>query len=518
MAELKCGFYNAVLVDGQPDRVYNADEVNKFLEGLVSENGIYATISTACQVVSGSGMQVIVKEGKGIVNNHWFKVESDITLDIEPADVILNRIDSIIVKHSSTDRKVTLEVKKGVLATNPVAPTLTKNEEVSEICLANILVNKNITSITTNLITDTRPNSEVCGWVAGLIKEIDTTTLYNQYEAAQNEFINEKTNEIEEWQEEQQTSFDNWFTNVKDDVRATTLYREYQAVYKTSSANEQVITIPSSINYSYNGLDVLNVLVNGMLLAEGVGYSINSDGSKITLADPLDVIQTEVIFVNKKSIDGQVAENVVVQVEELQTNVNNLATNMYLAKGSGDNIALSNIVKDFLNGTGDYSGASNNASMKINVSGVLEADTLIEEQMVFDFHGRTDTNRKVILDFGNATIKIPASPSETINILAIFGAEDNVTIENANVELGNYNARTIYGLHGGVIKNSQLIINSTGTIYGAYNCSRVLNNDINVSSGYSIYASNNQIVMGNRINKEIYKTSSTVDVGNVLIG
>lgn len=95
--ELKSGFYNAVMVDGEPDRTYNAEDVNEHLEGLVSDSGIYANISTACQVLQGTGMQVIVKAGRGKVNNHWFKVETDTTIDISTADVILNRIDRIAV-------------------------------------------------------------------------------------------------------------------------------------------------------------------------------------------------------------------------------------------------------------------------------------------------------------------------------------------------------------------------------------------------------------------------------------
>lgn len=489
MADLKAGFYNAVMVDGLPDRTYNADEVNDFLEGLVSKNGVFATVSNACQVLSGSGLQVVVKTGKGMVDNHWFKVESDITLDIEAADVILNRLDSVIVKHSSTDRKITLEIKKGTLATNPVAPALTRTEEVYEICLANVLVNKNATAITQSNITDTRANNGVCGWITGLIEQVDTTTLFNQYEDAQNTFINEKTTEYNNWEATQQNNFDSWFNDVQNNVKATSLYREYQAVYTTSKANEQVITIPSSINYSNNSLDVLNVLINGMLIAEGVGYTVNSEGTAITLTHALELANQEIIFVNKKSIEGTVAENVVVQVENLQADVNNLSTNIYLATGADDNITLSNIVKNFLNGIGDYSSVADNASMKINVSGSLGVDSLIDNQMVFDFNSTVTSNRKITIDFGNATINIPASPTTQQSILAVFSCEGDVTIENANVKIGSYNVNTIYGFHGGKVKNCKLYIDNqtANNIYGSWANQEINNSEINISGANSVY-------------------------------
>lgn len=489
MAELKCGFYNAVMVDGIPDRTYNADEINDFLEGLVSRNGVFATVSTACQVTSGTGMQVVVKAGKGMVNNHWFKIDSDITLDIEAADVILNRIDSVVVKHSNVDRKITLEIKKGELATSPVASLLTRNEEVYEICLAKILVSKNITAINNSMITDTRSNNEVCGWITGLINQIDTTTLFNQYETAQNNFIEEQTTEYINWEAGQQANFDTWFNGIKDEVKATNLYREYQAIYNTNISGQSVITIPSSINYVHNGLDVLNVYINGMRLLKDVEYTINSNGTQISLTVPLDVANTDVEFVNKKSIEGTAAESVVVQVENLQEDVDNLSTNIYLATGENDNVKLSNMVKNFLNATEDYSNVSDNASMKINVSGTLTIDSLIDNQMMFDFHGSVASNRKIIIDFANSTIPVMPRVDTKINLLAVFGCEGNVEVHNANVKVENYNATTIYGFHGGVAKNCNLNIdNSTATtIYGSWAGEEVSNSKIKINGAGTVY-------------------------------
>lgn len=538
--ELKAGFYNAVLVDGEPDRTYNADDVNDFLEGLVSSQGIYATISTACQVVAGTGLQVIVKEGKGIVDNHWFKIESDIALDLETADVILDRIDNIIVRHSSTDRNVKVMVLTGTPASTPEPPTIQRTTNEFDIVLAQVLVKKNSTQITTSNITDTRSYNSICGWITGLINQIDTTTLFNQYEAAQIDFINEKTTQYEEWETTQKGNFDDWFNNVQDEVRATSLYREYQALYTTSEKGEQVISIPSSINYIHNSLDVLNVYINGMRLLKDVEYTINSDGGSINLAYGLDVIGTDIEFVNKKAVEGTVAESTVLRVETLEEKVNDISQCSYIATGTDDNINLSNIVRNFLDGTGSYSGVADNASLKIEVVGALNASTLIDSQMAFDFHSTNNTNRRVIVDFGNATIPALPTTSESIDLMVMIGANEDVIIENANIKIDNFNANTIYGFHGAIARNAKVIINNSNanTIYGLYNSKEVSNseitingensiygvfavekvifNNINVSGGVSIQGEANSLIMGNFVNSTPVPNGAT-EIGTILV-
>lgn len=530
--ELKAGFYNAVMVDGEPDRTYNAEEVNDYLKGIVSDNGIFANISTACQVTAGTGMQVIVKAGRGKVNNHWFEIESDVTLDIAAADVILNRIDTIVVRHDAQNRNVTLAVKTGTPASEPFY-TLSRIDELYEICLATVMVEKNAKEITNARITDHRPITKECGWITGLINQVDTTTLYNQYQDAQEKFIAEKT-----------TEFENWFSNVQDEVKATSLYREYQALYRTNASRQSVIPIPTSINYVHNSLDVLNVFINGMRLLKDVEYTINSSGTEITLASPLDVEKQDVEFVNKKAVDGAVAESIVLQVESLQKDVNNLAKCSYVATGTNDNINLSNMITNFLNATGDYSAVGDTASLRIEVVGLLATDNLMSDQMVFDFHASTSSNRKVIVDFGSATVPVLTRTSGQLETFAVFGLEDNVIIENATVKLNNYDANTIYGFHGGIARNCNLIIENpeiatlgsvygawgakevsnneititanTDNVYGTYVCDKVLYNNISTSRGYSIKARDKQILIGNTVNRDIDKTSGTVELGTVV--
>ncbi len=498
--ELASGFFNAIMQDGEPDRTYNCDDLNEFLKGLVSENGIYAEVSNACQVIPSSGMNVVVKTGKGQIGFNWFEIESDTTLEIANSDVVLNRIDRVVIQRSLTNRNTVLYIKQGTLASNPTPPALTRNESVYEIALADILISKNISAITTTYITDQRSNNNVCGWIVGLIEQFDTTTLFNQYQEAQDDFINNQTQSFEEWYDSQiqifnqwynnQTqSFNDWFNNIKDEVKATNLYREYRSLYATVNTNEQDIQIPSTILFDNNGLDVLEVIING-LVANDNQYSISDDGTSIHLTSPLSVIGTRVEFVNKKSVEGTVAESTVLRVEALEKKVNDNYNCCYDATGENDNVKLSNMVKDFLNGVGNYAGVQDTSCLYVKVCDVLGITSTIDEH-VFDFNSTATTNRRVIVDFSSATIPL-------INLsgnIAIMSCTDHVSIKHANIKATKRDGQTMYGFYGGHYDDCNIIIDCAntkiGTCYGAWGCKDVSNSEIYIlnasNTSFAIY-------------------------------
>lgn len=529
MAILNSGFFNATMVDGVPDRVYTAEQVNDFLKGLVSQTGIFATISSACHVVAGSGMNVILKSGRGIVGGNWFEVDKDITITLPPSDVVLNRICSVVISRSNVSRETQVTLKLGSLATNPTPPSLTRNDEIYEICLANITINKNTSSITSEMIQDTRSNNDVCGWIVGLIDEFDTRDLFIQYQEAQDSFINEKTNE-----------FNNWFDNAKENVKSTSLYREYKHIYSTVNENEQTFNIPSTINYEHNSIDVLELRVNGFMLAVDE-YSINQSDNTVSLSFPLDLAGTRVEFVNKKSVEGVVSESTITRVEELESRLNSIDEihGVYEATGANDNIKLADIVRNFLNGSGDYASVKDTEQLYIKVNGTLGI-SYIDTSYIFDFNNSKDTLRRVVLDFGNATI--PEISTTNVTAISVFNANKNVKVINACVYLEQTDKNNyIYGLYGGEYDNVRLHIDSTnkGTVYACYGCDNVSNSEITIenaptnaygmyscekalfnkvtmNAGTSIKAFAKQIAMGNIVNTTINADTNAVNIGNVM--
>lgn len=254
-------FFNAVESGGTYDREYNAEDVTSYLDGLVG-NGVFPTPSTSLQVRASSGMQVIVGAGSGWIHGHKLVNTADLTLAIEASDVVLNRIDSVIFYVDHTAREMGIEVKQGTLGATPAAPALQRDDERWEMCLAQIYVAKQAAAITAAAITDTRANSSLCGIVQGLIQQIDTTTLWEQ----------------------QQAAFDAWFESVRTQFQEVLAIRRIEAIYQTVNSNEDTFVITDHIpTYSY-AYDILDIYINGLHLAPGE-YT-NTNGT-VTLATPI---------------------------------------------------------------------------------------------------------------------------------------------------------------------------------------------------------------------------------------
>lgn len=185
MAE-RYSFFNAeVDTSGNYDRTYLAEDIASYFASFVG-NGVYANSADNLKIVPSDAMTIAVKAGKGWINGYYYENDSDLEFLLDNADGAKGRIDSVVLRLDLTNRYLRIFVKKGALATNPVAPTLTRNADVYELQLATISVPAGATAIAEAQITDTRFNSAVCGIVAGVIEQIDATNLFSQYDDAFN--------------------------------------------------------------------------------------------------------------------------------------------------------------------------------------------------------------------------------------------------------------------------------------------------------------------------------------------
>lgn len=525
---LNGGFFNAVQSTDEEgnivyDRTYYASDFNKYLNRVVS-NGVFATPSNNLQVLASSGMEVIIKTGGGRIDGAWLENDSDFTITLDEADVILNRIDRIVMQLNYSDRTFDIVYKVGELASNPVAPSLIRTEQIIEYSLARIYVAKGTTTITQSMITDTRPLEDECGLIATM-GEMESNNYFIQMQDYIENYISTKSSEYETWEETMEAAFDSWFESIKEDVRATTLYREYSSVYASTKEGQQDITIPTTINYQNNGLDVLNVFINGMRLLKDVEYTISLDGTSIHLTTPLDVVGTDIEFVNKKSIDGTAAESVVVQVEALEEKVNNLQC--YTCTGTNDNVLLSDMVKTFLDGTGTFAGVAGTAQLKINVNGTIGISELIDDQIIFDFVSSTSSSRRVIVDFANATIPTINIASYNSSIIVGFNMDSNVIAENANLYMNDADLEstaTIYGVHGGIARNCRINLGGKKEVfYGVWGADEVSNSEITINNLayreiYGIYETKKILyntIETDAINGAYVSSTSGICIGNI---
>lgn len=232
----RCGFFDANLVGEEYDRVYLAAQFAAYFASFIG-NGVYAEHSNQLQVVAmpTPQMQVGVEKGQGWINGYWYENTDTMYLPIEVADGVLNRIDSIVLRLGFAERNMWLMVKKGTPAINPIAPEVTRTADYYDLQLATVSIPASSIKITQAQITDTRMNQDVCGWVTGVVKQLDTTTLFNQFETYFQEFKENNQADYEEWTETQKQAWLSWVSGQETDFTDWTdeQKEEYETWYAT---------------------------------------------------------------------------------------------------------------------------------------------------------------------------------------------------------------------------------------------------------------------------------------------
>lgn len=232
----RCGFFDAYLEGDEYDRVYLAQSFASYFASFIG-NGVYAQHSSQLQVVAKTtpAMAIDVAAGQGWINGYWYENTDALQLSIDVADGVLNRIDSIVLRLGFVERDMWLAVKKGVPANNPVAPALTRSADYYELQLATISIPASSIKITQAQISDTRMNAAVCGWVTGVVEQLDTTTLFNQFETYFNEFKATNQADYENWTTVQKQAWLDWVSGQETDFTGWTDEQksEYDEWYAT---------------------------------------------------------------------------------------------------------------------------------------------------------------------------------------------------------------------------------------------------------------------------------------------
>lgn len=559
MAEIKhnvnCGFFDAV----NDDRLYLASEMNKPYKRIIS-NGVFATPqgtpSTDLQVISANdGMNIIVKKGEGLFGDKWFENPTDIAITIPNNTSIVPRIDSVIAQVDNTinGRVGNIIYRTGEPSSNPTAPELVNQNNISEYRIANIYVSASAVSVSQANITDLRGSAE-CPWVTGLLTQVDTSMLFRQWQVAYENYYNTSTSEFSEYEENRKAEFDQFINNLTSELSVAT-----NVIMLTSNyiSKETVTNIPINIP-SYNPTtDVLMVFINGLRTTEELNYSINSNKTSIDLK--VELLKGQAVnFLVLKSVIAADIQTTVTMIQELnnkfvslQNAMNAIESGVYVATGIDDNKKISEIVQTFLSSS-DYS------QLKLNIYGDITCTTpakvTTNNNYWFDFGN--NTNKKIMLDFSNCN-KITIDNNGIENAIC-FNA-NKIEISNMQVELNNCTNAKItegnfictncsFGLNEksngtgnlvvanqGTFNNCDVYVkaesgtsygfNGNGNILNLNNCKVIAYNNLDsLSESVAIQvqdnASNNVLIMNNCncpiISLDNYKQSNTVKINNGL--
>lgn len=296
---ISSGFYDSV----NGDRLYSADQMNNPYKHIVAD-GVFATpsgtASTFFQVFATSGMVLSVYPGSAIVGGKWFESATAQAVTV-PANSAANpRIDSVILRvdKNLSVRAGAIIYRQGTAAASPSAPALDTADGVTEYRVANIAVAASASSISQADITDLRGTS-ACPWVAGVVQQVDTSTLLAQYQAAYAAF-----------QEHMKTEWDAFMETLQSDYDVNMNLVRLQNAYTSTGS---VTDVPIGITSYDPDTDDLQVYINGIHATEGTHYTIAADGSKITLASAISSGQTVLFQVFKAVMGGATAAKYIVE-------------------------------------------------------------------------------------------------------------------------------------------------------------------------------------------------------------
>ena len=238
------GFYDSL----NHDRLYNAQQMSAIFDGIIND-GVFMSVGNQLHTVAGTGMQVIVKSGRAWFNSTWTLNDAEYPLSIDAADVLLTRIDAVVLEVNSevATRANTIKVVKGTPASTPAKPTLTNTATIHQHALAYVTVAKNITAITNSMIEIVVGKTET-PYVTAILQTTDITDLFNQ------------------WEDYFQTWFDTVRSTLDGDValnlqnQITTLER------KLDSSNEALSKLSNDYNATKNKVYIRNVNAYGSLV------------------------------------------------------------------------------------------------------------------------------------------------------------------------------------------------------------------------------------------------------------
>lgn len=292
------GFFDSI----SGDRTYSAEQMTTYFEGLVSD-GVYESIGDRFAVTAGTGMTVSVGSGRALLKSHWVKNDAAASVTLDAADVQHPRYDAIVLRLDLTEsgRDISIAVKKGTAAAAPTAPEVTRTSTIHELLLAVVRVRKNASSVLQSDITDMRPSSS-CGWVTGVVKQVDTSDLFLQYQAAYEYYYTSCTAAFDAYLAAKKAAFDEWYADLTQTLEVNAGVSKYQrSVQEVGTVSEVTIGIPS-YDPEY---DTLFVYINGILMIEYKEYVIGDN--KITFANPITGTNEVTFIVLKNEIGRSVA-------------------------------------------------------------------------------------------------------------------------------------------------------------------------------------------------------------------
>lgn len=215
------GFYNSL----NGDRKYNAMDISRLFDGLIKD-GVFMSVGSAFIVEASSERVVNVGIGRAWFNNTWTYNDAILPLRLSACDILLNRIDAVVIEVNTNDniRKNEVKIVKGDEASEPQRPVLSKENSCYQYPLAYIYVAGTADSITQANITNMVGTSE-CPFVTGIMQSMDIDALIAKWDKQWSEWKTAVENDNSTWSQTMRSGFENemttWINDYKNDLELT---------------------------------------------------------------------------------------------------------------------------------------------------------------------------------------------------------------------------------------------------------------------------------------------------------
>lgn len=208
------GFYNSL----NGDRKYNAEQVSSLFDGLIID-GVFASIGTAFAVKATTGITVNVGIGKAWFNHTWTLNDSILPLEAPEAEVLLDRIDAVVLEVDATEsvRANSIKFVKGTPSSAPSNPTLTNEGTVHQYPLCYIYRKFGSSAITQADITN-MVGTESTPFVTAMLQTISLDELLGQWQSELDQFVDARQDEVDQWIASEESDFTEWFDQMKDQL------------------------------------------------------------------------------------------------------------------------------------------------------------------------------------------------------------------------------------------------------------------------------------------------------------
>lgn len=155
---------------------YAAEDAELF--HCTRSSGIYANDDFDYSV-TGADNTITIGVGLGWIRNSKFSgkvvaLKAALALDMGLPDAVYPRIDAVVIQFDANKNGTEIVVKKGVAATAPVPPVVSRTEALYELHLYHVRREPGVAAVTASGITDLRMDTNYCGLMADSVTVINT--------------------------------------------------------------------------------------------------------------------------------------------------------------------------------------------------------------------------------------------------------------------------------------------------------------------------------------------------------